>query len=81
LNRRDSDKRPHRNGKIGTNLACAFAHRFYHVTQRLVVFAQLDDAENAEETNDSKNVEIDAVLIPIFGEENVIACFELKQIY
>ena len=81
MNRRDSDKQPHRNGKIGTNLASTFAHRFYHVTQRLVVFAQFDDAKNAEKTDDSKNVEIDVVFIPVFGEENVIALLELKKIY
>ena len=79
LNRRDSDKQPHRNGKIGTNLASAFAHSFDHVTQRFVVFAQLDDAENAEKTNDAKHVEIDAFFIPVFGEENVIALLELKK--
>ena len=80
LNRRDSDKRPQRNGKTRTNLASAFAHRFDHVTQRLVVFAQLDDAKNAEKTDDSKDVEIDAFFIPVFGKANVVAFFELKKI-
>ena len=50
------------------------------MTQRLVVFAQFDDAKNAEETDDSKNVEVDAVFIPVFREENVIA-FLYSKLY
>ena len=79
LYRRDSDKQPHWNENNGTYLASTFAHRFDHVTQRLVVFAQFDNAENSKETDNSKNIKIDAVSIPVFGEENVIAFLELKK--